>query len=414
MSLLAAMKRRRRLVLRLVLAGIAVLMAVQVISPVTSRLLPALSPFLAVTSAVALRHGFLMFLLAIPVALLALFRMRWFCRFVCPTGTLAELAGKLNPGGQGRLRQVPRLGPWLILLALASAAAGYPLFLWLDPLSVFNGFVSAWRLPVTAASCLPAVGLLLIVVLSVWRPGAWCHRLCPLGFSQELLYRVARSRYRREVPDEDRREKAEGLMAFRGRIGRRLFLTGIFGVGAAVALRRSSARAAVLRPPGAVDKNRLGALCARCGNCMRACPQDIIRPDLGDGGIPNLLTPMLTFGPGYCSEECSVCTNVCPTGAIESLSVPQKQWLAIGTAEVSRDRCLSWNLGERCMVCAQYCPYKAIRAVRNRGLDCPEVMPELCRGCGLCQTICPAAEVAITVRAIPQRRLSAGASAPLR
>ena len=66
------------------------------------------------------------------------------------------------------------------------------------------------------------------------------------------------------------------------------------------------------------------------GNCARACPSKIIRPDLGQGGVAGFLAPVLDFEKGYCLETCRRCTEVCPSGAISRLSLEQKRKARIG------------------------------------------------------------------------------------
>ena len=60
------------------------------------------------------------------------------------------------------------------------------------------------------------------------------------------------------------------------------------------------------------------------------------------------------------------------------------------------------------MVCHEFCPYLAIRTVTHRGVNCPEVDPAMCRGCGACQANCPALPVkAIVVGGREQKRVRA-------
>ncbi|MFO7870152.1 MAG: 4Fe-4S binding protein [Kiritimatiellia bacterium] len=352
-------------------------------------LLPAMSPFLAVSSSMGTRSLSPLALAAVPVLIMSLFRGRWFCRNICPMGLAAELAGLPRQRSKAKCYSWPRLGRWLLLIALGGAIAGYPLFLQLDPLVIFNGFINAWREPFTAAVFASGGLFAAILLLSLWRPNAWCFRICPLGAMQELLGRAFKAL---KNPGKNRASKAPGM-------DRRIFLGAAAGGVLGILMGKLPGSRRVIRPPGAVDENRFTALCARCGNCVGACPENIIRHDFAESGLGGLLTPVIAIGPGYCAEWCSECTKVCPTGAIERLSLEEKRCVSIGTAEVTRLQCLAWNEHQYCMVCSEYCPYGAISDIRHEGVNCPEVESDICRGCGLCQTVCPAEKTAINVRA---------------
>lgn len=137
-------------------------------------------------------------LLGIPVLVLGWFRCRWFCRYVCPMGFAAEAIGRLNPKARGRFARLPNIGRLLLLGMVGGALLGYPLFMWLDPLALFTGFFSGWRLPLAASSFVLVLGFLGILGISLVRPNAWCHRLCPLGAAQDLLMAARRQwRFRR-------------------------------------------------------------------------------------------------------------------------------------------------------------------------------------------------------------------------
>jgi len=122
--------------------------------------------------------------------------------------------------------------------------------------------------------------------------------------------------------------------------------------------------------------------------------------------MAGLLTPVLKMDPNYCAEWCNECSKVCPTGAISRLSLADKNNISIGSAFVTRDLCLAWNKRQSCMVCDEYCPYHAVKAIKDGEVVCPEVDPEVCRGCGFCQAGCPAEKKAIVVHGKPQRRLA--------
>jgi ferredoxin-type protein NapF len=154
--------------------------------------------------------------------------------------------------------------------------------------------------------------------------------------------------------------------------------------------RRWRDRGALLRPPGSVDELRFAGLCVRCGNCIRACPYEILEPDLGAGGIAGLLAPVVRFGDEYCREDCHQCTHVCPSGAIRSLPLEKKPTAPIGLAVLDSSICLLADDRE-CDICARMCPYEAIEIVwcQEEYIALPRVDPDRCPGCGACQVACP-------------------------
>ncbi|MGD8794182.1 MAG: 4Fe-4S binding protein [Anaerolineae bacterium] len=175
----------------------------------------------------------------------------------------------------------------------------------------------------------------------------------------------------------------------------------------------------LIRPPGArrVD---FGALCIRCGACLRVCPSQGLQLSLGEGGLQNLFTPRLVPRLGACNFPCNACGQVCPTGALPPLVLEEKQAEVIGLARVDRDRCLPWAYDVACIVCEEACPVadKAIKleevtVVDGAGqevlLQQPYVVAELCIGCGICEHQCPmGGEAAIRVFApLPEEILSA-------
>ena len=290
-----------------------------------------------------------------------------------------------------------------------SAIVGWPLLIWTDPLCIFNGFFTAWREPLTWVTAATASGFILILLISVAIPNVWCHRLCPLGGLQEWLTQLAKG-------IRAKRAGAPAPTALSGAARRRTFLSFLVGGAAGLAYRRIPRAVtndtAFIRPPGAVPE-AFNALCARCGNCMKACRYGLIVPDLGTSGIDGLLTPVINFRSGnpdqekFCFHECTECTRVCPTGALHNLSNEQKQQTAIGVAVVDKKTCIAWEKHEYCVVCSEYCPYHAIIEIDDNGVTCPEVDEAKCRGCGACESQCPALPLAIIVQGkTPQPRLT--------
>jgi ferredoxin-type protein NapF len=282
------------------------------------------------------------------------------------------------------------MGQWIALLTFGGACLGYPLLLWLDPMAMFSGFFGVFQ----TATMLSAVGLPIVLLVSLIWPKVWCAKLCPLGAAQDFLALPRRllRRTRRDPQNGDGQPIAR----------RSLLAMGLGAAWAAVTLRFSRAEAArPLRPPGAIAEGRFGGVCARCGNCVRACPSKIIRPDLGQGGVAGFLAPVLDFEKGYCLETCARCTEVCPSGAITRLSPEQKRGTRIGLAQVNMEYCL---IGEEkeCSICVNRCPYGAITIAFDRQsyTNIPRIARDKCPGCGACEAACPTTPKAISIRAL--------------
>lgn len=167
----------------------------------------------------------------------------------------------------------------------------------------------------------------------------------------------------------------------------------------------------LLRPPGALDEPDFLARCIRCGECMKVCPNNAIQPTLTEAGLEGLWTPTLVPRIGYCEPSCVLCSEVCPTGAIWTITPREKGWVAgaateqgqplrLGTAFYDRGRCLPWAEATECIVCEEWCPVspKAIYVEEADVVDSsgaikrlkqPRVDPSRCVGCGACEYACP-------------------------
>ena len=411
----------RRNGLRIVLLVLAVLAAFPWMDylpigtwvPETEKaILPRLSPLLNLFGALAAREwaGWSL-LLGFPLLVLSFFKGRYFCWRMCPMGFVAELTSKLNPWGKGLLRRVPSLNKAMALLIVVSAAFGYPLAIWLDPLCIFNGFFAAWRLPLAWASGATAVGFVSILLLSLIVPNIWCHRLCPLGGLQEAVMIWAK---RFHGPKGEKKPDAPKVLS--GVVSRRTLLAAVPVAAASVVVKKAVGANAAggIRPPGA-DLTRFNALCARCGNCMTACTYKLIHPDFGETGVDGLFSPVIhlrsTCGDPdmdyYCFHDCVKCSQVCPTGALRPLTVLQKHATPIGVAVIDRTKCIAWKSSEMtkgvegrsdCAVCDEYCPYKAVRIEIRNGVSCPVIVEDKCRGCGACEAGCAADPIAVRIR----------------
>ena len=117
-----------------------------------------------------------------------------------------------------------------------------------------------------------------------------------------------------------------------------------------------------VRPPGSLIEVDFLKRCIRCGQCMKICPTNALQPALLETGWEGIFTPILTAQIGYCEHYCTLCGQICPTGAISRLDTKIKVGDAetpptrIGTAFFDRGRCLPWAFGTTCIVCEEWCP----------------------------------------------------------
>ena len=150
-----------------------------------------------------------------------------------------------------------------------------------------------------------------------------------------------------------------------------------------------------LRPPGALDENEFIQRCIRCGNCMKVCPTNVLKPSPSQYGLKRLWTPVLDTSQSYCEYNCNLCGHVCPTGAIKDLPPGQKKKFIIGIAVINKDICIPFKKGIDCIVCEEHCPVpeKAIKIKESykngKRVKLPVIDKELCIGCGICEIKCP-------------------------
>jgi polyferredoxin len=157
----------------------------------------------------------------------------------------------------------------------------------------------------------------------------------------------------------------------------------------------------LIRPPAALDEKQFLARCIRCGECMQVCPNNALHPAFSEAGWEGLWTPVLVPRVGYCEPNCTLCGQVCPTGAIWAFTAQEKAAsIRLGTAFYDRGRCLPWAMASDCIVCEEWCPTspKAVylrsaevtdAAGNTRQIRQPYIDPSHCIGCGACEYACP-------------------------
>ncbi len=381
----------RRIKLRNLSAFLAILLAIPLGWKGLTGFYTWLSPFIMLNSVFALKSVVWLNSLALAILILAFFRKRWFCRNICPVGWSCDLISDCSRCKNFSVRAIPPVGKWLALISISASLAGIPLFILLDPMSVFNGFFSVLSGNLSTVGILSLLGLPLLLTLHLFLPGIWCARLCPLGGLQDELSEI------KNLLQKNQNKEKDGI---RPDSRRRLFLASGAGLVAGFLTDRILPAEGnnFLRPPGAVPPKLFNIICLRCGNCIKACPTGILSHQTGSGDAMAWLVPEIIFDKGYCLESCNLCSRICPSGAITLFSPGAKSQLKIGSASVTLGKCLLTGNSE-CDRCKTACPYEAI-TIEPDGESLqmrPVVDPDKCNGCGACAVICPPG----TIRIIP-------------
>ncbi|MDA1049605.1 MAG: 4Fe-4S binding protein [Planctomycetota bacterium] len=164
-----------------------------------------------------------------------------------------------------------------------------------------------------------------------------------------------------------------------------------------------------VRPPGSVPERQFLEMCIRCGECFKACPNNVLQVEGFQQGFEGLWTPLVNADWAGCESSCNACGQVCPTGAIRALPLEEKKVARMGLAIVNEKTCLPFANREACQLCVDECNaagYEAIEfinvhtsvddngmPVEGSGFVAPVVLADKCVGCGLCQTRCYAINV---------------------
>jgi ferredoxin len=143
-------------------------------------------------------------------------------------------------------------------------------------------------------------------------------------------------------------------------------------------------------PPGSLGIEHFTGTCTACHLCISACPTQVLQPSIFEYGITGLMQPYMDYITNYCNFDCVICSEVCPTGAILSLTMEAKKTLQIGKVNLILENCVVKTDNTSCGSCSEHCPTQAVHMIPYKGeLTIPEIRPEICVGCGACEHACP-------------------------
>jgi polyferredoxin len=281
---------------------------------------------------------------------------RFWCRWLCPAGALFGLLARWSVVKRIPVRVCKGCGQCAELCRMDA----------LDPATGFS--------PQACTLCME------------------CVDHCPKGMVRFGLNRKAKSQAR--PADLSRRGVLAGIAA------------GAAIPGAVVAARLGHEPPIppnLIRPPGAGDEKTFLSLCIRCGECMKVCPTNVLQPAIFEAGLAGIfsprLVPRLVFEQSNCEYTCTLCSQVCPTGAIPRLTEELKHHHPSGKSYFDHSLCLPWAKETPCIRCEEMCPTpeKAIKIlntfkIKKDGeeveIQQPFIDRELCVGCGICESNC--------------------------
>ena len=209
-----------------------------------------------------------------------------------------------------------------------------------------------------------------------------CVEVCSEG---ALHYRLPYTKVKTEVTAKPRRQFLSTLALTTLAAGR-LMADTVLRLGP----KKQVGRQQAIMPPGAWNIEHFAQHCTSCHLCISKCPSHVIKPAFLEYGIGGMMQPMMYFDHQFCNYDCTVCSEVCPTGALQPLTKEQKHETQIGVVQLHLENCIVYTDETSCGACSEHCPTQAVSMIPYKdSLTIPFIRQEICVGCGGCEFICP-------------------------
>ena len=160
-----------------------------------------------------------------------------------------------------------------------------------------------------------------------------------------------------------------------------------------------------IRPPYAVNELEFLLACTRCGECVTACPHQVIFPLESRLGAKVVNTPamdLLNKGCHLCEDW--PCVNACEPKALifPEHDEDEKTPLPVfAMAHINTSTCLPY-FGPECGACQGSCPVPGALIWQR---EKPSIDTEVCTGCGLCREACIVDPKAVSIASIHEQEV---------
>ncbi len=411
------MNKKLFYILRLTFAGIVGILSLLAIFGIFYKIKFLDLQFAALLQRTIFDYSLTALIILLTIVILTILFGRFYCSILCPFGILQEFIALIMRRKNGFHKNLP-LKYFLAVISFGMLIGGSALAIrYLDPYTIFG----------SAFSC-SAFGLIVLaalIILVFFKNRYFCTNICPVGALLGVISKISLNKIyidkdsclscslcAKECPSGciDHKEKEVDnvtcikCMKCLGTCKRNAIKYGIkpkkelkfnpkrrdfiwtlsslvlFGAAIKAGIETAGRYAAKVRdiiiPPGALNTNRMANKCLNCNLCIENCPNKILKKT--DENYPAVHIDY-SNGEGYCKYDCNECTKVCPSGAIQKISLEEKQRIRIAMAMINSDKC------NKCGLCALDCPKGAIIKTEDNRYT---VNGQKCIGCGKCKISC--------------------------